>query len=223
MKHPQSKIKLSIIDDHQIVIDGLKILLFQAKDIEITGTFPDGESFLSNLKNDHPDIILLDLLLPGKNGLEVLKELKAKNSKIKVLIFTGNSPEDMLIDAIDNGALGVLPKNASQDDLINAIKKVANGEAYFHESIAQVIINNYAKKSRKNIERAQSGVEKLSEREIEVIKLFAEGFTYKEIAMKLNISKHTVESHKNNILSKLELKTIIDIVKFAIRNNLIKP
>jgi DNA-binding NarL/FixJ family response regulator len=215
-------ISLVIVDDHQVVIDGLKVLLMSAGDIKVIGSANNGSQLFKILKNKEPDIIILDLVLPQTSGIDVLKQLQKSYQKIKIIVYTGNTPEDMIVEALENGALGILPKNSSQEELINAIRAVSQGYQYFGEKITHSIIRTFIHRSRSKSRYSEIPPETLTKREQEIVKLFAEGHTYKEIAYKLNISTHTVESHKVNILNKLNLKTIIDLVKYAIKYKFIE-
>lgn len=217
-----NKIKIVIVDDHQIVIDGLKVLLLKNMNIKIIGEVNNSEQLFNFLKKDVPDIIILDLILPKANGIEIIKTLLKSYSKIKIIVYTGNAPDDMIVDSLKAGALGVLLKNSSQKEIIKAIYEVYEGNQYFGEKITNTLIEKFIINSKnKDISYDNKDV-KLSDREIEVVRLFAKGYSYKEIAYELNISIYTVESHKKNILNKLELKSIIDLVKYAIKNNIIE-
>jgi DNA-binding NarL/FixJ family response regulator len=217
----EPKIGIVIVDDHHVVINGLKVLLLPSEHIEVLGTAHNADQLFSLLKGITPDIILLDLILPRISGIEITKRLKKEYPQLKIIIFTGNTPEDMIIEALEAGALGVIPKNSTQDELIESIHKTYNGEEYFGEKITHSLIKALINKSANNAEGKNTAPDILTAREKEIVSLFAEGYTYKEIAFKLSISVHTVESHKIKILKKLGLKTIIDLVKYAIKNNLI--
>ena len=214
-------IKVAIVDDHQVVVDGLKILLMGEDDIEVVGYAYSGEQFFELLPGMEADVLILDLLLPGMNGIDVANKLRESHRDLKIIIFSGNTPEDLMMDSIDAGALGVLPKNTPQDELVEAIHAVHRGETYFGDNITKALLHKFVKRN-KEAKVEDSPVSNLTEREIEIIQHFAEGKSYKEIANSLHISTHTVESHKNNVLKKLELRTIIDLVKFGIKHGLVE-
>jgi len=210
-------IEVAIADDHQVVVDGLSLLLGLHPTIEVIQTATHSDQLLSQFENKRPDVLILDIVMPDINGIEMTKLLKEKYPEVKVIIFSGNTPEEMMVQAVEAGANGALPKNAPQEDLIQAIESVYQGKDYFGDSVSQALVQKFL--HNKNNE---SPISLLSEREIEVIKLFAQSKSYKEIASILFISPNTVESHKVNILKKLNLKTIVDIAKFALKNGLVE-
>jgi DNA-binding NarL/FixJ family response regulator len=213
-------ITIIIIDDHQIVREGIEAMLLTNKQIKIIGQASDYLELLSLLKKQNPDILLLDIALPGKSGIKITSELKENNEKIKILMLSGNTDEKNIIDSIKAGADGFLPKDTSKDELIEAIVLVNNGEKYFGANLSKVIYESYVHivKTKNN----ENTATKLSERETEIIKLLSKGSSSKEIAEKLFISPRTVESHKANILSKLNLKTNADLIIYAIKNEIVK-
>ena len=217
-----NKIKLIIVDDHPIVRDGISVLLMNVSNIEIIGEAADSYELDDLLKNIKPDIILMDISMPGESGIMITEKLNKKHPDIKVIMLTADVNDNSIFDSFKVGALGYLPKNAKRNEIIEAINNVYEGKEYIAESITSNVLKTYISKAR-NIKQHESKQEvELSKREIEIVELFSEGLTYKEIANRLYISTRTVESHKNNILEKLELKTIVDLVKYAIKHNIIK-
>lgn len=215
-------IRLIIVDDHQVVVDGLKILLMSEEDIEVVGFAYSGEQLFELLPTMTADVLILDLILPGMNGIEVATKLRESHPDLKIIIFSGNTPEDLMMDSIDAGALGVLPKNTPQEELVEAIHAVHRGETYFGDNITKALLHKFVKRDKDAKLDEESPVSNLTVREIEIIQHFAAGKSYKEIANSLHISTHTVESHKNNVLKKLELRTIIDLVKFGIKHGIVE-
>ena len=211
-------LKVAIVDDHQIFRQGLKMLFLNNDDFQVVVEAKTGEEFLELQKNMEIDIVLLDIAMPGIGGLEVLKILKEKNLEFKIIMLSANDDQKSILDAVKYGAMGFLDKNTTKEELFVALNEVCNNNSYFGKNISHIVFNNFAE-SLKNEKQKPNNV--LSEREIEVVKLIASGLTSKEIAAKLFISSRTVEAHKNNILEKLGLKTSADIVKYAIKNNLI--
>ncbi len=212
--------RLLIVDDHQVVIDGLRLLLMGVADLEITGAANDGPGMWEQIEQMLPEVIILDVGLPGDSGITLLKALKDQYPTIRVIIFSGNTPQDYVYDALEAGADGVITKNASREELIEAIRVVEGGGNYFSKVITEIVMNGFQQqqKAKADLEPVVS----LSDREIDIIRLFAGGFTYKEIAAQLDISRHTVESHKINILKKTGVKTVIEMVTYAIRHQLIE-
>jgi len=216
------KIKITLIDDHQIVRDGIRALLESIENIEVIGEASSVKEFLENNKSVQPDILITDIAMPEISGIELTKMINEnENTKnIKVLILSMYTNEDFIFNAIKAGAKGYLPKNTNRNELFEAIKTIYNGEEYFSESISNIILKSYIRKA-KSYEQSEKK-ETLSSRETEILKLFAQGLSNQEIADKLFISIRTVESHKNHIMQKLELKSTVDLIKFAIKNKIIE-
>jgi len=215
------KIRLILVDDHQLVRAGIANLLTGESGFEILGEAADAKELFEILKHSQPDIAILDIALPGMSGIEITKKLHNDYPGIRILILSMHTSEEFIFNAINSGARGYLPKNTSRKELIEAIYAIHRGEEYFAESISNVILKSYIKKAKSDVPDDENKEGLLSKREIEVLRLFAEGMTNQEIADKLFISIRTVESHKNHIMARLELKTTVDLVKFAIRNNIV--
>jgi len=215
------KIKLILVDDHQLVRTGIANLLSGEPGFEIIGEASESREMFDLLRQMQPDIAVLDIALPGMSGIEITKKLHSDFPGIRILILSMHTSEEFIFNAINSGARGYLPKNTSRKELIEAIYAIYRGEEYFAESISNVILKSYIKKAKSNVPDDENKENLLSKRELEVLRLFAEGMTNQEIADKLFISIRTVESHKNHIMARLELKTTVDLVKFAIRNNIV--
>jgi DNA-binding NarL/FixJ family response regulator len=215
-------IKVMLVDDHTIVRDGIKALLTDQDDISIIGEASNGRDLLSLLKVHKPDILLLDISLPDYSGIELCEIVRRDYPGIQVLFLSMYTTEEYIFNAIKAGAQGYLPKNISQTELLLAIRTISQGSEYFSESISNIILKSYIKKAKNKEPESINPEESLSKRELEILKLFAEGFPNPQIAEKLFISTRTVESHKNHIMQKLGLKSTVDLVKFAIRNQIIE-
>ncbi len=215
-------IKIMLIDDHQIVRDGIKVLLESLENVQVIDEASSVPELLEKLKHAQPDIIVTDISMPDISGIELTKIINEdkKYQGIKILILSMYTNEDFIFNAIKAGAKGYLPKNTTRKELFDAINAIYNGNEYFSESISNIILKSYIKKvkSDENSDKKES----LSVRETEILKLFLEGLTNQEIADKLFISIRTVESHKNHIMQKLELKTVVDLIKFAIKNKIVE-
>ncbi|MEL6535571.1 MAG: response regulator transcription factor [Bacteroidota bacterium] len=212
-------IKVGILDDHPVVRDGVSLLLGSVEEIEVLWSSVNGESLAGFLQNEPLDVLLLDILMPGATGVELTQRFAAAFPQMRILIYSGNSPIEMVMDCLALGASGVLSKNATRQELITAIKTVHQGEEYFSANVSQSLLKKYTASSKTKTTKQE---DLLTKREKEVTVLFAEGKIYKEIANELNISVNTVESHKNNILKKLQLNTTLDLVKYAIKHGLIE-
>ena len=212
-------IQIIIVDDHKIVRDGIFSLLIGQSGIEIAGEAGSGPEALALLKTKQADVMIVDVSMPGMTGIELTKIITKDYPGTRVLILSANDDRFTLTSALKAGALAYLSKDASRDELISAIRMVAEGKHYLGSQMHRAVFESLA--SNKEIPDNDSG-QALSDREKEIVKLFAEGNSYKEIAEKLHISARTVESHKKNILEKLHLENTIDLVKYAIQEGLIR-
>ena len=214
--------KVMIVDDHQIVIDGYKLFFLRNKEYKVIAEANNAEQLFEIIEQTEIDIIILDIELPTLSGIEITEILTDKYPNIKIILLSGNLHKDENITkAINAGAMGVISKNTKQESLFIALDKIKNGDEYYSNCITDFLLKRYIDKSNIKESYIEEKNIKLTDREIELIKCFANGKSYKEIAAKLNISTRTVESHKVNILKKLNLYNIIDIVKFAIKNKYI--
>ncbi|MCB2219567.1 MAG: response regulator transcription factor [Bacteroidetes bacterium] len=212
-------ISVLLVDDHAIVRDGIKALI-QTDGIEVWGEASSAKEFFSLLKVRQPDIAVLDISLPDISGIEITKKLSTEYPAIKVIILSMHLNEDFIFNSVKAGAMAYLPKNSTKQELIEAIKKVAAGEEYFSEPVSNIILKSYIKKAKN--EEDDHNENCLSKRELEILRLFAEGKSNNEMADLLFISSRTVESHKNHIMQKLGLKSTVELIKFAIKNHIIE-
>lgn len=215
-------IKVILVDDHTVVRNGIKALINGMEGIEVIDEAGNEKELQTSLKLKTPDILILDISLPGKSGIDLSREINEKYPKIKILILSMYTNEEFIFNAIKAGARGYLPKNTSKMELNNAINEIQKGNEYFSEPISNIILKSYIKKAKnEESQEKETGLQSLSEREMQVLQLFAEGKSNKEISDGLCISVRTVESHKHHIMHKLNLKSIVDLIKFAIKNKII--
>lgn len=207
-------IKLIIADDHELFRNGLKELLKKNKDIEVVASVGDGKEFLEFLKkNSSLDIVLLDITMPNMDGFEVLKQIKSLNKSIKPIIISMHDEGNYIAKCAKKGAYGYLLKNTDQDELIKVIRMVSEGKKYFSPTISEKMINFMSEQTiSENV---------LSKKEQEVLELMSKGLTTKEIALKLFVSSRTIETHRANIIKKLEVKNTAELIKKATKINLI--
>ncbi|MDP1622535.1 MAG: response regulator transcription factor [Bacteroidales bacterium] len=217
-----SKIRIFLVDDHQLVRDGIKALLMSAEDLEILGEASSGRECFEKISADPPDILILDISLPDTNGIEVTKRISAEYPATQVLILSMYTDEDFIFNAVKAGARGYLPKNTSREELLNAIHAIYSGDEFFADAISRIMLKSYVRKAKEDEGALTRGPIPLTSREIEILKLFAEGFINKEISDQLEISIRTVETHKNHIMKKLELKSTVELIKYAIRNKIVE-
>jgi DNA-binding NarL/FixJ family response regulator len=214
------KIRVLIVDDHDIVIVGLKALLSRNHDIEIVAITTDGEDTIAKVDNLIPDVVVLDIDIPKISGIEVTEYITKNYPDVKVLLHTSYADEAHIIAGFEAGASGYVPKTFKTDQLIEAIRTVHRGERYIKGNISELFISSYFK--RKSAEENISNIkQKLTRREIEILKLITEGLSNQLVADKLHISVRTVEAHKHNIMKKLEIYNTAELVKYAIKNNII--
>ena len=210
-------VKIMIADDHSLIREGLKNLLELEGDIEVVAEAEDGMQCLDKLEYITPDVLLLDINMPKKNGLEVLRVLKDRKSKVKVLVLTVHNETEYLMKAVDIGIDGYVLKDSESSELKKAIFAIVDGETYIQPSLIPAL-------NSKMIEKDKDGakIDLLTRRELEVLKLLAVGMYNKEVAEKLDISEGTVKNHVSNIFKKIEVTDRTQAAVFAIRNNLVE-
>lgn len=212
------EIKLLLVDDHQIIIDGLQSIIQGAEGFNVTTFANNGREALDVLKILAVDVVLMDIDMPVMNGLDAAKIIKEKYPSVKVIILSMHGEKAMIKDLLRMCVDGYLIKNASKEELINAIKMVAAGDRYFSSEVTISLLNNEPA-DNKTITR--SGL-KLTSREIEILKLVAEGYTNKEIGDQLFISHRTVDTHRTNLMKKLEVNNVAGLIGYAIKNGIIQ-
>jgi DNA-binding NarL/FixJ family response regulator len=217
-----STIRIFLVDDHQLVRDGIKALLMSSEAITILGEASTGRECYEKIANEQPDILILDISLPDTTGIEITKKVSELYPAMKVLILSMYTNEDFIFNSVKAGAKGYLPKNTSREELLDAIRTIYEGDEFFSDSISRIMLKSYVRKAKDEDLSSQGGPVPLTSREIEILKLFAEGFINKEISDQLDISIRTVETHKNHIMKKLELKSTVDLIKYAIRNKIVE-
>jgi DNA-binding NarL/FixJ family response regulator len=217
------KIKVILADDHDIVILGLKHLLSRTHDIEVVAVTTDGQETLIKVEQFKPDVVVLDIDLPLISGIEVTEIISKDFPGTKVILHTAFTDEEHIVKGFEAGAFGYVPKNFKTEDLIEAIRTVNNNQRYIKGAVSETFISSYFK-SKKSDEQLESDSETipLTEREIEILKNVTEGYSNQDIADRLNISIRTVETHKSNIMKKLNIDNTAELVKYALRNNIIQ-
>lgn len=207
------KIKVVIVDDHPIVIQGLKTLFVHEKNISITASFTSGAGLLSYLKTDSADVVLLDITLPDSNGIDLCAEIKKNFPRTLVLILSNHSERSMIMQTIQNGASGYLLKNSSPEELLRCIHEALNGQITFSKEVKEII----SRPSKNELD----GIAKLTKREKQILKLLAEGKTSSMIADELFVSPLTVDSHRRNLLQKFDVKNVAALMREAARRQLL--
>ena len=207
--------RILIVDDHPIVVSGIRKLLEESIDIEVIDEAEDGEEALLKIRENDYDIVLLDIWLPGLNGLEVLKQIKLIDKKIPVLVFSMYPEEHYAVMTLKNGASGYVAKESLTDELVLAIKKIAQGKKYVSPSLAECLAGALDKGQKNTL------FDSLSERECQVMLMIANGKSMKDIAGELSLSVKTISTYRARILEKLKLKSNAEIVKFALQNRIV--
>ncbi len=211
----EQKIKVIIADDHHLVRQGFKSLLEDLDFVDVIGEASDGKQVLHLLKNGKkPDVVVMDVDMPVMGGLETLEEIIKTYFGVKVIMLTMLNNKEVIQKSVDKGAKGFLFKNASSNELSDAIKKVAKGESYFSGDVALTLLSKTTNNSLQSLDI-------LTDREIEILKLVAEGYSSTEIGQKLFISPRTVDTHRNNLIQKLNVNGVAGLIRFAVVNKVI--
>ncbi len=217
-----SNIKTFIVDDHQIVCDGIRALLEDVDDIEVMGCASNLAGLIEKIRGQYIHVVLINIYNPTDDEIEKLRSIKKEFPNMNLLVLSMNEDKDFILKTLKAGARGYLTKDTSRSELIEAIYTIRGGYDYYAKQITNIILNNYLRDTDpENLIKDQQD-KSLSSREIDVLKLFGQSYTNREIADALFISVRTVESHKTNIMKKLNLKTTVDLVKFAIKNDIIE-
>jgi DNA-binding NarL/FixJ family response regulator len=218
----EDKIKVAIVDDHQLFGDSLGHMLSQQPAIEIVGTFQSGEELVENFNASEVDVVIMDIVMRGMSGIETTRWIKERSKEAKVILLSGEIRKDYLSFGIQSGIDGYLPKHTDSQSLIAAIESVAKGEKCFDAAVTKLVFEDFYQKERvSKSSREQLSATDLSARELEVLSLIASGRSNKEVAEQLFISPKTVDTHKTHILDKLGLKNTAELVRYAIKKNLI--
>jgi NarL family two-component system response regulator LiaR len=209
-------IRILICDDHAVVRAGLRALIEAKPDMELVGEAADGVAAVEKARELRPDVILMDLVMPRKDGIEAIRDIKRENSQARILVLTSFSEDDQAFPAIKAGAMGYIIKDSLPEELLEAIRDIHQGQPSLHPAIARRLMQELGQAGA-----SPSPIELLTEREIEVLKLVARGLTNQEIADKLVVSKRTVDSHINSILAKLRLTNRTQAALYALREGLV--
>lgn len=212
----QTKYRILIADDHQMFIDGLKSLLRHQAVFCIVAEALNGRQALDIIGSQHIDIIITDISMPVMSGIELTKIVKEKYPEIKVLVVSMHNDRSVISDIMMAEAEGYILKNTGKKELFDALGSIADNGTYYSNEILSVMMENVKADKRKTDEKKL-----LTERELEILKLIIEEYSSEQIAEKLFISKRTVDTHRTNILAKTDSKTIVGLIKFAVRNHLV--
>ncbi|MBI2862451.1 MAG: response regulator transcription factor [Chloroflexi bacterium] len=213
------KIRVLVVDDHSVVRSGLRWLINSEPDLQVVGEATDGLEAVQKAQELQPDIVLMDITMPGLTGLEATRRIKKTNPDVAVLTLTMHESEEHFFQALQAGALGYIPKSAPDTEVLAAIRSAARGQSYLSPAMATLLVSDY-------IDRARTGevldpYERLTDREREILHLIASGFTTREIADRLTLSVNTVHNHRASLMEKLGLHSKVELMKYAVRKGLI--
>lgn len=212
----QYPIRVLVVDDHAIVRKGISALLAEIEDIEVVGQASDGLEAIAQAETLHPDVILMDLVMPRLDGIEAISKITSHQSRVHILALTSFTSDDKVFPAIKAGAIGYILKDSEPEELVRAIYKVHRGEPSLHPRIARRVLHELSHPGE-----GEPTPEPLTERELEVLRLVAKGDTNQAIADKLVIAEVTVRTHVSNILSKLHLANRVQATLYALREGLV--
>jgi two-component system, NarL family, response regulator NreC len=213
--------RVLIADDHGVVRQGLRALLEKSPEISVVGEASDGREAVRLAAELRPNIVVMDIAMPLLNGVEATSQILSRDPDIKVIILSVHSDESYILRALSCGAKGYLLKDSAEGDILPAVETVAKGRPYFSPLIASTLLDEYLQTMKKN--KIRDSYDLLTDREKEVLQLLAEGKSNKEVAGVLNLSPHTVESHRTSLMQKLNLHNTAEIVLYAVRKNIIVP
>ncbi len=213
-----NKINILLADDHTIVRDGIRALIDDEPDMQVIAEAEDGYSSVRLACDLTPDVVLMDIAMPRLNGMEATQQIKKNCPQVKVLVLTMHENEEYIRRVLACGAMGYILKDAAAKDLLGAIRSVYNGEMVLSPAITRLVIEDYLRWGDLQTNNISNG---LTQREREILQLIAEGNTNKQIAEILSISVKTVQAHRNNLMSKLDLHDRSDLIKYAIRKKII--
>ncbi|PIF62317.1 LuxR family two component transcriptional regulator [Flavobacterium sp. 120] len=216
------KIRIHLADDHQILIDGIRTLLHTLPDFEVVGFSLNGDTIFNEVTENKADILILDINMPKKDGIEVIKEFAEKGFPCKIIVLSSYDDLRIIKEVMKLGSSGYLTKKCAGENIVEAIQAVSRGEEYFCKSVREKIFSTVTKDNVKLIKNESAVSSILTDRELEIITLISLEYSGKEISDQLFISVNTVETHRKNIMKKLDAKNSISLVKYAIKNKLIK-
>ncbi len=213
------KIKVLLVDDHAVLRAGLTALMEAEGDLQVVGEASNGEDAIELARTLRPDVVIMDLSMPGLGGLEATRRISALELGVKILVLTAHAEEEYLFPVLDAGGSGYVTKTRADDDLINAVREVSRGEVFLYAPATKLLLQRY---QERNDESEAGQLQQLSQREREVLALTAEGFSSSEIGERLFISPKTVDTYRSRITQKLGLKHRSEVVRFALQTGLLQ-
>lgn len=212
-------IKIILADDHAVIRRGLRLVLEQQKDFEVVGEAADGRGAVDLAETARPHIAVLDITMPNLNGIEAANQITKKQIGVSIIVLSMHADESFVLRSLKAGARGYLLKESAEGDLINAVRLVAEGKSFFSPTVSRMLVEDYVRQLQDK--GVDDSYELLTSRERELLQLIAEGKSNKDIANLLHLSLYTVETHRSNILSKLNLHTVPELILYAVRKGII--
>lgn len=215
------KIKIHLADDHKVLIDGMMSMLKTNPKIDVVGFSLNGENVLQEVRSNNADVLVMDINMPMKDGIDVLREFSKEGFCCKVIILSSYDDVKIIKEVLKLGASGYLCKQSAGDNIIEAITAVASGEEYFSQSVRDKIFNSFSKIPQQSYINEAMPLSTITTRELEILKLITLEYSGTQIGDELHISTNTVETHRKNLIKKLNVKSTIGLVKYALKHNII--
>ena len=213
------KIRVLLADDHKMIRAGLRLVLEQQPDVIVAGEADDGREAVALAGELKPDVVVMDIGMPNLNGIEASLQIKQARPEAAIVMLSMHSDEGYILRALRAGAAGYILKDSAEADLVGAVRAVADGKSFFSPKVSRILLEDYMRKLRKT--GAEDSYDLLSAREREILQLVAEGKSSKEVANLLNLSVYTVETHRGNIMQKLNLRGIPELILYAVRKGIV--
>jgi two-component system response regulator NreC len=212
-------IRVLLADDHQLMRSGIRLMLERETDLSVVGEANDGREAVALAKSLRPDVVVMDIGMANLNGIEAAQQMTGDRAEIAVVMLSMHSDESYVLRALKAGARGYLLKDSAEADLIKAVHAVAGGKSFFSPAVSKVLLDDYVRKLRRS--GTEDAYDLLTPREREVLQLIAEGKSNKDIANLLNLSVYTVESHRSNLMEKLNIRGLPELILYAVRKGII--
>lgn len=212
-------IRILLADDHQLMRTGLRLVIEQQSDLSVVGEASDGRQAVALAKLLRPDVAVMDISMPSLSGIEAAHQITQSHPEIAVIVLSMHPDESYVLRALKAGVKGYLLKDSADSDLIGAVRAVARGKSFFSPAVSKVLLDDYMRKLKRS--GAEDAYDLLTPREREILQLVVEGKSNKEVATLLNVSVYTVETHRSNIMQKLNLKGVPELMLYAVRKGII--
>lgn len=210
------KIKVLVADDHQLFVDGVKLILKKHPDVQVVAEAADGASLLQQLKETAIDLVITDLSMPGMKGIDLVRNIKQQFPQVKLLVVTMHNEQEIINEILQAEAEGYILKNSGKAEMLEAVSNLVNGKTHYDQEVLHQLIQNIKKEKRPVIK-----AKPLTERELQILALIVKELTSKEIAEQLGISKQTVDTHRLHIMEKTGAQTLVGLIKYALSSSIV--